>query len=148
MDPATAISAALAAGAAAGLKDTAASAVKDAYSALRNVLATRYGNVDVTPVENKPDSSTKRDSLAEDLREAGVNQDSELLDLAKRLAAVLDEHVPEAGPRAGVKLSDVKAVNLTIQRVAGPVEGRGIDAKGDVTISDVGWPPEAPSPKS
>ena len=51
MDPVTLIVSALALGASAGLKSTVATAIGDAYSALRRILGERYRGVDLTPVE-------------------------------------------------------------------------------------------------
>jgi hypothetical protein len=63
MDPVSFIVAALAAGAAAGLKDTAAAAVKDAYAGVKGWIQTRYGRVDLGALEQKPGSEVKRAAL-------------------------------------------------------------------------------------
>jgi|1186.fasta_scaffold354253_1 hypothetical protein len=63
MDPVTVIVSALAVGAAAGVKETAAAGVKDAYAALKRLLGERYGGVDVAAVERRPESEAKRRSL-------------------------------------------------------------------------------------
>src|SRR5690349_23355356 len=55
MDPVTVVVSALAAGAATGLTDTVATAVKDAYAGLKRLLTRRYEDVDLAPVEKKPD---------------------------------------------------------------------------------------------
>ncbi|MGW4247839.1 hypothetical protein ACWELQ_35750, partial [Nocardia sp. NPDC004722] len=88
MDPVTAaVVAAITAGALAGAKETATQLVKDAYGALKNVISRKYGNVDVSGVERRPNSDAKKQSLAEDLEDAGVAGDSEL---AAAAAAVLE----------------------------------------------------------
>jgi hypothetical protein len=60
MDPVTVIVSALALGAAAGLKDTASAVVQDAYGAVKALLVRHYADVDVGPVERRPDSVAQR----------------------------------------------------------------------------------------
>src|SRR3954454_5880725 len=104
MDPVTLIVSALAAGAAAGLKDTSKAVVKDAYGALKAVLSRRYQHVDVEMLERKPGSDIKRASVAEDLNDAGAGEDRELIELARKLVAVVRENAAEAGAAVGVDL--------------------------------------------
>jgi hypothetical protein len=141
MDPVSFIVAALAAGAAAGLKDTAAAAVRDAYAEVRGWIQSRYGGVDVGALEQKPGSEAKRASLAEDFEDAGAGSDEELLELARKLVAVVDRHDPAAAARIGISLEDLKGASLTISRVeaAGDAEIRVAKSEftGDVEISDV-----------
>lgn len=101
-DAVTVITQALAAGAAAGLKDTAAKAVKDAYAGLRRLITDRYQDVDVSAVEKKPDSDAKRASLAEDLQGAGADRDAELLEAARRVLATVNTHAADTGSEIGV----------------------------------------------
>ncbi len=61
-----------------GVKDTAAQAVKDAYASLKKLIVGRYQR-SVAGVESKPESTAKRDSLAEDLVDSGADTDAELL---------------------------------------------------------------------
>jgi hypothetical protein len=70
-DAVSVIVSAVSAGAVAGAKDTVAQAVKDAYAGLKKLITERYAHVDVTAVEKKPESMAKRDSLGEDLQDAG-----------------------------------------------------------------------------
>lgn len=79
---------ALAAGAAAGAKDTATSAVKDAYTGLKSGVRRLVGR------DELPDDPGE---LAEELAEANVGADSAVLEAAR---AVLREADPE-GTRAG-----------------------------------------------
>jgi hypothetical protein len=125
MDPVSFIVAALAAGAAAGLKDTAAAAVKDAYAGVKGWIQTRYGRVDLGALEQKPGSEAKRASLAEDLEEAGAGSDEELLELARKLVAVIDRDDPAAAARIGISLEDLKGASLRISR---------LEAEGDAEI--------------
>jgi hypothetical protein len=124
----TAIVTALATGAAAAAKDTATAAVKDAYAALKALIQREYGTVDVTPIEKKPDSAPKRSSLAEDLAEAGAEDDAELKELARTLVAALERDAPQAAPALGVDLKDVKAAFLRVGSVES--EGTGVKIRG------------------
>ncbi|MCT9106552.1 hypothetical protein N4G69_13035 [Streptomyces mirabilis] len=149
MDPVTVIVSALAAGAVSGLRESAVSAVKDTYAVLRKLIADRYADVDVQPVERTPTSSAKRESLAEDLTAAGANGDAELLTVAQRLIAAVRNHEPGAGEAIGVDLERIEAAALRIRDVQ--ASGTGIrvrDAQfgGDIDISEVqaGRPPEHP----
>jgi hypothetical protein len=146
MDPISIIVAALAAGAAAGLKANAETVVKDAYEGIKALIKRKYSGVDLTPLENKPESEKKRESVAEDLEEAGAAEDLELLDQAKALADVVKQHAPATGPAIGVDLEQVSAQFLTIRKVV--AEGTGVKVRkgkftggidiGEVQAGDVG----------
>jgi hypothetical protein len=124
----TAVVAALATGAAAAAKDTAATAIKDAYAGLKALIQRKYAGVDVTPVEKKPDSEAKRQSVAEDLAEAGAEGDTDLQKLAQALVAALERNAPQAAPAIGVDLEDVKAAFLRVGSVES--EGTGVKIRG------------------
>lgn len=100
MDPVSLIIAAITAGAAAALKDTASAAIKDAYSGLRLLVKRRLGggataDAEVEGVERqpRPDASP----LKAQLEAAGAADDAELL----RAARALLEKVDPEGTRAG-----------------------------------------------
>lgn len=100
MDPITLIVAALAAGAASGVKDAASSAVRDAYAGLRALVKKRLaGRADAELIlaryERAPE--TWRAPLETELGEAGADRDSSLLAAAQALMGLLDN----AGSRAG-----------------------------------------------
>ena len=156
MDPdaATVIVSAISAGAVAGMKDTATTAVKDAYAALRRLLTDRY-QVDVSAVENKPESRAKRDSLAEDLSETGADGDVEVLEAAQEIIASIAEHSPDIGPAVGVDLEKLRAAAAVrirdVTATGTGVHGRDWVVHGDVDISSInaGHPgrPADPSPR-
>jgi len=153
MDPVsmTVVTSALAAGAAAGLKDTVAGAVKDAYAGLKRLLSARYAHVDVSAVEKKPDSKAKRDSLAEDLLDAGAGEDVELLEAARQVLCAVRESAPETGSAVGVDLEGLDAAAVRIQDVIANgtgVRGRDWTVTGDIEISGVraGQPPALSNP--
>ena len=140
VDPVTLIVSALAAGASAAFKSTAESAVKDAYEGLKRLIFGRYREVDVAPVEKRPESVAKRQALAEDLEAAGASQDDELLATAQRLLETVRAHDPGAGPAIGVDLEQVQAEFLKISDVS--ASGTGVRVRhgtftGGIDISGV-----------
>lgn len=99
MEPVTLVLTALAAGAVAGLKDTAGSAVQDAYAALkarvtRRVADQPLGEQLVEQYEGAAD--TWREPLKAALLAAGADRDPEVMRLARDLLKATD-----AGPAAG-----------------------------------------------
>jgi hypothetical protein len=140
MEPITLIVTALAAGASAALKSTAEAGVKDAYEGLKRLILRRYRDVDVEPVEKKPESHAKRESLAEDLEAVGAGQDQELLETARRLVEAVRAHDAAAGPAIGVDLEQVEAEFLKVSDVRSA--GTGVRVRhgtfsGGIDISGV-----------
>ncbi|MEV6279664.1 hypothetical protein [Nocardia sp. NPDC051832] len=122
MDPVTAVVvSAIAAGAAAGLGDTASQAVKDAYSGLKRLISGRYQGVDVAVVERKPDSQAKRESLAEDLEDAGAAGDAELAHAAVAVLEAVRQHAP--GAVVGVEVTNLVAAALEVVDVKSAGDG-------------------------
>jgi hypothetical protein len=135
MDP---IAAALAVGAAAGLSGVASQAVADAYGALKSALRRLYPDVELAPLERRPDSAAKRASVAEDLEAAGADQDAQVLWLARKLIEAIVRDAPRAAASAGVDLEQVRAEFVRVQRVSGGVRLREVEATdGGIHISDV-----------
>lgn len=100
MDPISLIIAALAAGAIAGVKDTAGQAVKDAYAGLKALLrirlaGNRQAEAALDQAEQQPGSG--QELLAEHLRASSADHDAELI----RAARALLEQADPAGARAG-----------------------------------------------
>lgn len=107
MDPITLIVTALAAGAALGLKDTASSAVKDAYAGLKALVKKKLvgrpdAEVVLTRHEQVPE--TWRAPLMAELDDAGLGHDSDLVAAAQALMKLVDE----AGAQAGKYTVDVR----------------------------------------
>lgn len=107
MDPITLIVTALAVGAASGVKDTASSAVRDAYASLKAMVRKRFagrqaGELVLAEHENAPE--TWREPLAAQLGEVGAGRDAELVAAAQELMRLVDE----AGSRAGKYTVDVR----------------------------------------
>jgi hypothetical protein len=90
MDPITLILAALAAGAAKGVGDTATEATRDAYTALRDLLRRKFkgdraatDSLDRYTEQPDPEGG----ALGDHLRCAGAATDSEIVDAANRVLA-------------------------------------------------------------
>ncbi|RWX52249.1 hypothetical protein VU01_10254 [Candidatus Electrothrix marina] len=88
----TTIAAAVALGAAAGIKDTASKAVTDAYAGLKKLIQDRYKkNEDVTDAVDylvkKPEAESRRQELAKALDSAGADKDVELAQAAEAVLA-------------------------------------------------------------
>lgn len=140
MDPLTVVVAAIALGAQEGVRETVATAVKDAYAGLKRLITDRYKGVDPTAVESKPNSEAKRASLEEDLKDAGAEQDADLLAAAKAVIEAVRADNPQAGEPIGVDLERIEAEALRIQNVQSTGAGvRVRDAKvaGAIDISGV-----------
>jgi hypothetical protein len=140
MEAVSIIVSAIAGGALAGLKPTAEAAVKDGYAGLKALLRRKYGAVDVTPIEAKPESQAKRDSVAEDLKDAGAERDTELLEAARALLELIQSRAPETGPAIGVDLEKVTAAALRIRDVESEgigVRAHDVQVSGDIDISGV-----------
>lgn len=88
MDPVTLILTALTAGAVASAKETANQAVKDAYNGLKALVKSRFTSKPAAEValaehEKKPD--IWKAPLEEGLKEAGLDQDQEVIAAAQQL---------------------------------------------------------------
>jgi hypothetical protein len=107
MDPITLIVAALAAGAAAGLKNTASSAVADAYASLKALVSRRVANrpsAELALVKHETAPEIWQAPLTAELTEAGAGDEPELVTAAQTLMRLLDE----AGTRAGKYTVDAR----------------------------------------
>jgi hypothetical protein len=94
MDPITLIVAALAAGASAGLGDTATQAIKDAYAGLKALIKRRFaGNAkaEATLADHEADPETYEKPLAKQLEAAGAQDDQEILQMAEELLKKADK---------------------------------------------------------
>ncbi|MBV8091785.1 MAG: hypothetical protein JOY71_16825 [Acetobacteraceae bacterium] len=141
MEPisAVALSLALGAGATAG-QEVVSSLVKDAYSALKDLIARRYPQVSVQQLEQAPDSKSRRAVVEEDLTKAGAEQDTDLLAAAQKLAELIRQQAPAVAAAIGVDLKDVEAANLRLADIA--ASGTGVKLEkgkfsGDIEIRGV-----------
>ncbi|MEV4235280.1 hypothetical protein ACIBJI_08250 [Nocardia sp. NPDC050408] len=132
VDPVALVAAAVAAGATAGLTDTAKQGVLDSYQSLRGLITRRYRSVDVGVVEARPEAGSRRVVLAEELARAGAADDQELLTAAHHLLQLIEEHSPQAAQAVGVTLTRVRAGELKITDIES--SGSGVIAT-DTTVS-------------
>ncbi|MEH2425328.1 MAG: hypothetical protein V7K48_31825 [Nostoc sp.] len=119
MEPISIIIAALGAGAIAATKDTAGTAVKDAYQGLKTLIKQRFadqGKEDDSNIvdkhEKKLDSEAVKALLQEELVNLGVDQDAEIIKLAQEL---LKQEKPEesaAGKYNTVFQGEVKGIQV------------------------------------
>lgn len=108
MDPLSLIVGALAAGAAAGLTDTAAGAVKDAYAGLRDLVWRRFSGRRVSQTaleehERAPD--VWQAPLSAELVAVGADTDVQIIEAAQRVMEVVDK----AGSASGKYLVDLRS---------------------------------------
>lgn len=137
MDPVTLVVTAVALGASAGLKDTAAQAVKDAYAGLKRLLGAR--SVNIAGVERRPDSAAQRAALEETVADAGA-ADEEVVAAANAVTEAVAAHDAAAAPAIGIDLSDVRAAFLTVRRVHAKDSGLVIrhgEFDGGITVEDL-----------
>jgi hypothetical protein len=115
MDPITLVVTAVALGASAGLTDTAAQVVRDAYAKLKTLLTGRA--VDVSGVERKPGSDAQQAALAETLTDAGDVVDADVLAAARSVTEAVAAAEPAAAAAIGVDLERIRAEFLRIASV-------------------------------
>lgn len=116
VDPVTLIAGALAAGALKGAGETATTVVKDAYTALKTAVATRFTERQV-PVEvldeHEEDPDTYAKPLAKKLQRADAADDPRIVELAETLMRLMDDQGTRQGKYAvdargakGVQIGD------------------------------------------
>jgi hypothetical protein len=148
MDPFTIIAAAVAAGAVSGLTGAASDAVKDAYHGLVRVIKDVYSRhqkvVDtVERLAKKPDDKSLRTSLEGELKEAGQEVDSRLIDAAHAVIASVRRDNPQAVQAIGMDIGEFEAAELHIKNLQAPEKGIGLRAeklsiKGTATFDNIG----------
>src|SRR5690349_21067739 len=107
VEPISAIVTALALGAAAAAKDIGGQAVKDAYAALKSLIASRYPKASVDTLEQAPESKSRRAVVEEDLQATPAATDTDLAQLSKQLVELIRQQAPGAPAAIGVDLRDV-----------------------------------------
>lgn len=112
MEPISLIIAALIAGATAATKDTAEKAVKDAYEGLKTLIKSKfegdpigYGLVDAEPEKIKKGEGLLKDSI----KNAGVDQDKEVLKAAKKIMEKEDPEGASTG-KYNIKAEQIKGI--------------------------------------
>ena len=112
MDPITLILAALAAGAAAGVGDTASKAIKDAYMGLKTLIKRRFaGDAKAEEIlaDHEAAPETYEKPLGKQLELTGAQDDPEILEAAEQLLMKANEagiktkyHVKVTGGKVGI----------------------------------------------
>jgi len=100
MDAAELIATALAAGAAAGAENVAATAVKDTYQKLKQLLAVRFSGkkaAEVALAEHQAAPGASHAPLKKALSETGADTDRAVIDVAQQLMNLLDKGGSTAG---------------------------------------------------
>ena len=98
MDPVTtAIIAAITAGTLSGITEASKQMITDAYNSLKKILRSKFGNTSdvvqaIKSLEKKPDSAGRRETLKEELVASGAEKDDELLAVAQRIIALVQEN--------------------------------------------------------
>lgn len=123
MDPISIIVAAVVAGAAAALKDTAGQAVKDAYRGFVGLLKRRireHTDAEAAVDKAEQDSETARIELERVLQAAGVTADDEVVRAAQQVLALADPEGAKTGKyqvtitgSKGVVVGDHANVHMT-----------------------------------
>lgn len=96
MDPVTtAIVASVTAGFASGLAKAGEKAITDTYEALKKLLAKKFGKTSevvkaIKRLEEKPESEGRKQMLQEEVVEAKVEQDPEILKMAQALLKLIE----------------------------------------------------------
>ena len=150
----TTIAAAVALGAAAGIKDTASKAVTDAYAGLKKLIQDRYKkNEDVTDAVDylvkKPEAESRQQELSKALQDAGAESDQELARSAEQVLAAVEKHDPETVAGIGMDIGTLKANRLEVSNVLAASDGgTGVkieraEIEGTASFSNIG----AASPK-
>ena len=140
MDPITLIVTALAAGAASGTADVAASAVKDAYARLKALVARRLGgspDAELVLTRHEEAPEVWRAPLTAELANAGADRDLELIRAARALMTLADEVGAQAGKYTvdargaqGVQVGDRTMQEQRLPHRAGRLNSSGNRPRG------------------
>jgi hypothetical protein len=139
MEPLSAITAALIAGATAAASETASQAVKDAYQALKKVLIDGYKIGSTALLEKKPSSPVYRQAFEDELKEnAAVADDRAVLEKTKAVQEALLNELPAQLAVWGIDIKKLEAGgSLIVERIAGGIHGDEWKAEKDIHLSDI-----------
>ena len=142
MDVISGIASALALGAAAGLKNTAEQAIKEGYTALKNLIGLKLPVIfpSLLQLEQAPESKARLAVVVEELEHVHANDDDEILKLAETLLNLVEKTAPGLAETIGVSLTDIKGASLSIADIRSSGSGVRInstDIQGDISISGV-----------
>jgi hypothetical protein len=143
MDPVTAITGAIVAGAIIAVKDTAASAIKDAYQGLRTLIVENYKLTSIATLEKNPSASVYQEGVKQEISDTpNMLDDEKVLQQVKMLTDAIEAEPEEKLAAWGVTVKDVKAYsNVVIKRISGTGGGMKAETitseKGSITLSDI-----------
>jgi hypothetical protein len=142
MEPITAITTALALGAASALKNTTENIFKDCYAALKSLIIHKFPQTttSVEQLEQVPDSKARQNLVEEDLTKAGAIEDLDVLLKAKELLELIEKKAPAMASVIGVDLEDIKGGALRISDIISTGAGvkiKGAEIGGDIEIKGV-----------
>lgn len=107
MDPVTLVVTALATGAATGVGETAATAVKDAYAKLKSLVSARFSGEpshELVLAQHEKQPEVWQAPLTQAVTDTGTATDPAVIEAATRLLELLDE----AGAKSGKYLVDLR----------------------------------------
>ena len=87
---------ALVAGAAVAAKDLTAKVIKESYAGLKKLIVSKFGQkTDIADtlhqLEKKPDSKARQEVLVEELSSAGVHNDDEIINQARKFLELFQQ---------------------------------------------------------
>lgn len=114
MDNVTLILAALAASAASAVKDVAGQAIKDGYAGLKRLIIQKWGNeTEATTLlenhEQEPEAAAPL--VASKLKKLGLDQDTDILELAKALLKKAD---PDGSAQGKYRVTVTNSKNVQV----------------------------------
>lgn len=115
MEPISMIIAALGAGAIAATKDTAGTAVKDAYQGLKTLIKKKFAGepkAEMVLEEHETDPETYEAPLKKKLAEAGVDKDEQIIKLAQELLKQVKPEESAGGKYNTVFQGEVKGAQV------------------------------------
>ncbi|NJL91287.1 MAG: hypothetical protein HC916_17010 [Coleofasciculaceae cyanobacterium SM2_1_6] len=115
MDPISVVIAALAAGAIAATKETAGTAVKDAYQGLKGLIKKKFAGetkAEMVLEEHATDPETYEAPLKKKLAEAGIDRDEEIIQAAQELLKQENPEESAAGKYNVVFQGEVKGMQM------------------------------------
>ena len=115
MDPISLVIAALAAGAIAATKETAGTAVKDAYQGLKGLIKKKFAGetkAEMVLEEHTKDPETYEAPLKKKLAEVGIDRDEEIIKAAQELLKQENPEESKAGKYDVVFQGEVKGMQL------------------------------------
>jgi len=155
MEPISLIVSAVALGASAALKETAAGAVKDAYEGLKRVLGDLYQSrrsvsETVEFLERKPEDKNRRAALEAEIAEVSKTVEPKVVAASRAVIEAVEKHHPEAAKAIGMDIGLLKAEVLNVKNVAAPGVGTGVriaeaQISGAANFENIGG---APPPKN